>query len=242
MAGATVEILGDTEVRICCYSAFSQECERRRFLDLVFAIPAVRSVEIDPIDGVAILRRHRQSDSLLNVLRMLSEKLSSDTPQLATSSGGNEYLLIPRRIAPYGYVRPPQEIRGIAKPIYRGLGVFFVGMSIVGVLSPFIPTSPFVLLSSYFLIRSSRSLHHRLMQNRIFGPILDDFYVQEGIRWQLKRNTLIFMGSGFIAFTTLSGFAPGGVLIMASASLISLTLILSLPTVKGTHQQFKLAA
>lgn len=210
-----------------------------RFLEEVFSIPAIRSVEIDSIQGTAILRRYPKSEPLLNILKVLSEKLSKTKSEKLKSP---QHLLIPRRKGPMGYVRPPKEMKGLGKPIYRSLGVFFVGMSVVGVLSPFVPTAPFVLLSSYFLIRSSRTLHNRLMQTRIFGPIIDDYYVQGGLRWQIKRNTLILMGTGFVTFSALTGFAPGAVTTMASASLISFTLLMSLPTVKGSDQQFQLTA
>jgi uncharacterized protein len=239
MSAASVEILGDLEIRICCPSAFTQEHERLRFLEEVFTIPAIRSVEIDPIQGIAVMRRHPRSESLLTILKILSEKLSSRT---AGQPKGAQHVMLPRKKGPLGFVHLPPEMHGVRKPIYRTLGIFFVGMSVVGVMSPFIPTSPFVLLSSYFLIRSSRALHDRLIQNRIFGPIIDDFYVQGGLRWPMKRNSLIFMGAGFVTFSTLSGFAPGMVISMASASLISFTLLMSLPTVKGSDQQFQLTA
>ena len=53
-------------------------------------------------------------------------------------------------------------------------GVFFV-LAIIGVVLPGIPTTPFLLLTSYFLSRSWPRMHQKLMSNKVFGPILRRF-------------------------------------------------------------------
>jgi uncharacterized membrane protein YbaN (DUF454 family) len=236
---ATVEIINDTDIRIQCRSAFADEQQRLRFLGQVFGVAAIRSVEIDTTQGIAILRRDPKSDPLIDVLKQLEGQLLNAPSEYPVLRVPYE---LPRKSGPFGYVRPPVEIEGLRKPLYRALGIFFVGMSVVGIMSPFVPTSPFVLLSSYFLIRSSRDLHDRLVATRVFGPIIDDYYVRGGLRWSMKRNTLVFMGAGFIGFSALSGFAPGTVLAMAAASLVSFTLLMSLPTIDESHFPFRLEA
>jgi len=120
--------------------------------------------------------------------------------------------------------------------------MFFAGMSVIGVLSPFVPTSPFVLLSSYFLFRSSTRLHDRMLEARVFGPIIDDFYVHGGLRRSIKQRALMFIGAALVVSIATAGFAPSLLIAMGSASLVSFTLMMSLPTVREESRLQTLAA
>jgi uncharacterized membrane protein YbaN (DUF454 family) len=64
-------------------------------------------------------------------------------------------------------------------------GLFFV-LASAGVLIPGLPTTPFLLLASFFLVRSSPQLNSRLLRSRVFGPILVDWQVHGGIRRDVK--------------------------------------------------------
>jgi uncharacterized membrane protein YbaN (DUF454 family) len=48
-------------------------------------------------------------------------------------------------------------------------------MTLVGLVVPGIPTIPFLLATSYFLSRSSRSLNEKLTRSAFFGPIIVDW-------------------------------------------------------------------
>jgi len=62
------------------------------------------------------------------------------------------------------------------KYLYIALGLFFLGMGGVGVVMPFIPTTPFVLLAAVCFGKSSDRLHNwftstRLYKNNIKGLV-----------------------------------------------------------------------
>jgi len=59
-------------------------------------------------------------------------------------------------------------------------------MSIVGVVTPGIPTVPFVLATGYFLARSSPSLHNRFKNSPFFGQMVRDYEDRGGIRRSTK--------------------------------------------------------
>lgn len=52
------------------------------------------------------------------------------------------------------------------------LAVVSLGLGIVGVLLPGLPTTPFVLLAAYSASRGSPRLHGWLERHRVFGPII----------------------------------------------------------------------
>jgi uncharacterized membrane protein YbaN (DUF454 family) len=62
-----------------------------------------------------------------------------------------------------------------AAPLRWGLaalGLLFVGLGALGVLIPGLPTTPFLLLSSFCFARSFPQLGQRLLRSRIFGPYM----------------------------------------------------------------------
>jgi hypothetical protein len=78
------------------------------------------------------------------------------------------------------------------------LGATFFGLSIIGAPSPLVPTMPFVILSSCFALRSSPGFNDYLVQSKLFGTILHDWYILGAMRRSTKRNTLIYMATVFL--------------------------------------------
>ncbi|MDO5652424.1 MAG: YbaN family protein [Moraxella sp.] len=75
-----------------------------------------------------------------------------------------------------------------AKAVYRNpmlrvgfclLGFVFVGLGILGVFVPGLPTTVFILLAGYSWAKSSPRLHAWLMRHKLFGKMLTD--------WQERR-------------------------------------------------------
>ncbi|HVC92659.1 MAG TPA: YbaN family protein, partial [Pirellulales bacterium] len=107
-------------------------------------------------------------------------------------------------------------------------------MSIVGVMTPGIPTVPFVLATSYFLARSSPKLHERFRRSRLFGPIVCDWEEYGGLRlgtkFRLVAITLVLVGVT-IAIADLS---PPLVIVMGVMGVITFAIVFRLPTVAET--------
>ena len=68
-------------------------------------------------------------------------------------------------------------------PFFRvfltGVGLTAVGLAILGVILPFVPTTPFLILAAACFVRSSPRLHRRLLASRM-GPLL--------LQWQRSRS------------------------------------------------------
>jgi uncharacterized membrane protein YbaN (DUF454 family) len=88
------------------------------------------------------------------------------------------------------FVRMPQRASGWRKALYLLLATMFLVLGLVGVVLPGLPTTPFVILGSYFLLRSSHRLHQRLMASKLFGGILRDWHVHRGIRPHIRARAI----------------------------------------------------
>lgn len=70
-------------------------------------------------------------------------------------------------VAPNPAARPPWQ-----RALYLTLAVASLGMAVVGVIVPGLPSTEFVLLASWAAARSSPRLHRWLNEHRWFGPML----------------------------------------------------------------------
>ena len=79
--------------------------------------------------------------------------------------------------------------------IFCALGFIFTGLAFLGVFLPVLPTTPFLLLAGFFFARSSERWHNYLLNHRIFGQYLRDYYNHE-MTVANKGRTLIIMWLG----------------------------------------------
>src|SRR3546814_2935863 len=78
-----------------------------------------------------------------------------------------------------------------------------LGLGLVGVVVPGLPTVPFVLLSAYAAARGSERLHRWLLAHRVFGPMIVDWQVHGAVSRRAKRMaTLAMAACGVIMLLT----------------------------------------
>jgi uncharacterized membrane protein YbaN (DUF454 family) len=73
------------------------------------------------------------------------------------------------------------------------LGTFFLGIGIIGVFIPLLPTTPFLLLSAALYARSSDRFYNWLINNRIFGSYIKNYREGKGIPLKLKITTIALL-------------------------------------------------
>ena len=66
-------------------------------------------------------------------------------------------------------------------------------LALLGVLLPGLPTTPFVLVASYGLMRTSRRWHQRLLESRLFGGVLRDWHLHRGISAHVRTKALALL-------------------------------------------------
>ena len=80
----------------------------------------------------------------------------------------------------------PPIARGWKRVLYVFLGLVFVGLGYLGVILPGVPATPFLMVASFFFMRSSPRLHRWLHKSPIFGRLLHDWHHHRGIRKPVK--------------------------------------------------------
>ena len=68
-----------------------------------------------------------------------------------------------------------------------------LGLGIVGIVVPGLPTVPFVLLSAFAAARGSRRLHAWLLADRRFGPMIRDWEREGAVSRRAKRLAIGMM-------------------------------------------------
>lgn len=81
----------------------------------------------------------------------------------------------------------------LARSLFVTAGLLFVGIGVVGVVVPILPTTPFLLLATACFARGSRRLHHWLLHNRVFGETLRRYRNGEGLALGAKASALILL-------------------------------------------------
>lgn len=59
-------------------------------------------------------------------------------------------------------------------------------LGLIGLVTPVLPTVPFIILASWAGMRSSRRVHDYLESHRVFGPILRDWREHGAVRRRTK--------------------------------------------------------
>ena len=66
-------------------------------------------------------------------------------------------------------------------------------LGIIGAVLPVMPTVPFILLSAFAATRGSERLHRRLLEHRLFGPMIRDWEREGAVSRRAKRLAIGMM-------------------------------------------------
>jgi Uncharacterized protein conserved in bacteria len=76
------------------------------------------------------------------------------------------------------------------KVLYVFLGCLSLGLGILGIFLPLLPTTPFLLLSASLFARSSKRLHDWLLSHPVLGKYIQAFLEDRSIPLRVKRFSL----------------------------------------------------
>ena len=89
-------------------------------------------------------------------------------------------------------------MRNLKKQLYITFGFLAVALAIVGVFIPGLPTVPFLLVALFCFERSSKKYHDMIINNKYFGPVLQDYYSGKGLTLSVKIKAILFLSCGMI--------------------------------------------
>lgn len=77
------------------------------------------------------------------------------------------------------------------KLLLKITGLIFVGLAILGVVLPILPTTPFLLVAAACFAKSSPRLEKKLLANKTFGPLIHEWQQHRSIPRKAKRIALL---------------------------------------------------
>lgn len=71
------------------------------------------------------------------------------------------------------------------------LGFIFMGIGIVGIVVPILPTTPFLLLASFFFAKGSKRFHDWFISTKIYKKYLESFVKSKAMTLKNKFTILL---------------------------------------------------
>jgi uncharacterized membrane protein YbaN (DUF454 family) len=131
-------------------------------------------------------------------------------------------------------VRAAQPATGWRRAALVSMTIAALLLALLGVLLPGLPTTPFVLVASYGLMRTSRRWHRRLLDSRLFGGVLRDWHLHRGISAHIRVKALALLTIVVGATCFWPGTAPAVKAIVVIGGLLGGAYVWRLPTATRT--------
>jgi hypothetical protein len=94
-------------------------------------------------------------------------------------------------------VKKSNQIDLISNRFFRYLliiaGTIFLGVGIIGIFLPILPTTPFLLLAAACYARSSQRFYNWLMNNKWFGNYIKNYHEGRGLPLKFKIFTMTLL-------------------------------------------------
>ena len=78
------------------------------------------------------------------------------------------------------------------KLIYIVISLIFLGLGVLGVILPVLPTTPFVLLSSFFALKGSKRLDKAIKSSKLYQNHVETFVKTKAMTLKSKISILSF--------------------------------------------------
>lgn len=118
----------------------------------------------------------------------------------------------------------------IKRLLFVILGTLFLGVGIVGIFVPILPTTPFLLLAASFYARGSEKFHSWLLNNRILGAYIRHYINGKGMPLKVKLFTIALLWTA-ISFTV--AFAVDGLVVRIILVLVAIGVSVHIALIKG---------
>ncbi len=114
---------------------------------------------------------------------------------------------------------------------YLITGFVSLGLGVVGVFLPVLPTTPFIILAAFCFSRSSERWHKWLLNNQEFGPALSDWERYGVIRLRAKLLASVLIAVSFTSMWIFAKVATALKLTLIGIGILVLIFIWTRPSV-----------
>jgi uncharacterized membrane protein YbaN (DUF454 family) len=129
------------------------------------------------------------------------------------------------------YIKLPPVARGWQKWLLLTVAAVTLVVGLIGVVLPGVPTTPFVLVASYCLLRASPQLHEKLLMSRLFGGVLRDWHLHRGIRPHVRYKAIAVVVLVVAASLLLTNLPLAAKLAIAAVATLGVCYVWRLPNV-----------
>lgn len=81
---------------------------------------------------------------------------------------------------------------------FFSLGTAFLGIGVVGVVLPVLPTTPLVIASFFCFTKSSKKAEQWISNNRYFGSYIENYETKQGVPLDVKLTSIFFLWAALI--------------------------------------------
>jgi hypothetical protein len=108
------------------------------------------------------------------------------------------------------------------------IGIAALGLGIIGIALPLLPTTPFILLAAFAFARSSDRMHKWLVEHQMFGPMIENWRAHGAISRRAKIVSTVSMALIFTLSIVLQ-FSPLVLTIQGVVIALCITFVLTRP-------------
>lgn len=72
-------------------------------------------------------------------------------------------------------------------------GSLSLALGMIGLILPVLPTTPFLLLTAYCYLRSSKQMHNWLINHKVFGSYIYNYVTYRAVEKKTKVIALVFL-------------------------------------------------
>jgi len=126
---------------------------------------------------------------------------------------------------------PAPAISG-SRPVraaFAVLGTLALGLALLGIVLPVLPTTPFLLLAAACYARASTRLHRWLMGQRTLGPIIERWQRSRSMTPAVKARAMLVTVATFAVSIFLVG-NPAPAVALAATGAVVLVFLARIPT------------
>jgi uncharacterized membrane protein YbaN (DUF454 family) len=126
----------------------------------------------------------------------------------------------------------PEPVTGAKRVVFLVLAAIFFVFGAAGAILPVLPTTPFLLLTSYLLLRTSPKLNERLLNSKLFGPILTDWQERRGVKRHIKVKAVFIVLAALAATLAFTNAPAVAKYVIAGLGFIGILVVLNLPEIE----------